>query len=158
MGRTNVAYPFDRLRMNRLMTTSNEHVTITLRLLEHADEQLRLGDLVQASEKGWGAAAHYLKAVAKQRGWRNESHRDFFTIKNRLARETDEPDRLNLLFTATRSLHQNFYEPLYSQDDVRVAINSAREFVEMLEQAGVMREPSADSLNGAAQDGSDGNI
>ena len=132
------------------MTTPNEHVTITLRLLEHANEQLRQGDLVQASEKGWGAAAHYLKAVAKQRGWRNESHRDFFTIENRLANETDNPDRLHALFLSARSLHQNFYEPLFSTEQVRVGINSAREFVEMLEQAGVMREPPADSLNGTA--------
>jgi len=140
------------------MTTPNEHVTITLRLLEHANEQLRQGELVQASEKGWGATAHYLKAVAKQRGWTNRSHRDFFTIKNRLASETDNPNRVSELFGVIRGLHQNFYEPLYSQDDVRVAINSAREFVEMLEQAGVMRELPTDSLNGTAQDGSDGNI
>lgn len=158
MGGTNPAYPFDRLRTNRLMTTPNEHVTITLRLLEHASEQLQQGDLVQASEKGWGAAAHYLKAVAKQRGWANRSHRDFFTIKNRLASETDDPNRVSELFGVIRGLHQNFYEPLYSQDDVRVAINSAKEFVEMLEQAGVMRELPSDSLNGTAQDGSDGNI
>ena len=146
------------LRTNRLMTTPDEHVTITLRLLEHADEQLRQGDLVKASEIGWGAAAHYLKAVAKQRGWRNVSHRDFFTIKNRLAGETDDPDRLNLLFNSIRSLHQNFYEPLYPADNVRVGINSAREFVDMLEQAGAMLEPPTDSLNGTAQDGSDGDI
>ena len=140
------------------MTTPNEHITITRRLLAHAEEQLREGDLVQASEKGWGAAAHYLKAVAKQRSWWNESHRDFFTIKNRLASETDNPNRVSELFGVIRGLHQNFYEPLYSQDDVRVAINSAGEFVEMLEQAGVMHEPPADSLNGTAQDGIDGNI
>lgn len=140
------------------MTTPNEHVTITLQLLEHADEQLRLGDLVQASEKGWGAAAHYLKAVAKQRGWRNRSHRDFFTINDRLAGESDNPDRVNELFGVIRGLHQNFYEPLYSTDNVRVGINSAREFVEILEQAGVMSEPSTDSVNGTAQDGIDGNI
>ena len=96
------------------------------------------GDLVQASEKGWGAAAHYLKAVAKQRGWRNESHRDFFTIESRLARETDNPDRLRLLFTSARSLHQNFYEPLYSTNEVRVGVEAAKEFIDMLERVGVM--------------------
>ena len=138
MGRTNVAYPFDRLRMNRLMTTSNEHVTIKLRLLEHADEQLRLGDLVQASEKGWGAAAHYLKAVAKQRGWRDESHRDFFTIKERLMNATDDTKRVRELFMAAHSLHQNIHEPLYSEDSVRVCIDAAKEFVDRLERAGVM--------------------
>ena len=97
------------------MVTTLEHITITQSMIEHAEERLQAGDLVQASEKGWGAVAHYLKAVAKQRGWRNESHRDFFTIKDRLARETDNPDRLHLrFFLSTRSLHQNFYEPLFS--------------------------------------------
>ena len=96
------------------------------------------GDLVQASEKGWGAVAHYLKAVAKQRGWRNESHRDFFTVESRLARETDNPHKLHSLFSSARSLHQNFYEPLYSTEQVRVCAEDAKEFIDMLELAGVM--------------------
>ena len=133
-----------------VLSEANAHILTSRRMLTHAEEQLEAGDLVQASEKGWGAVAHYLKAVAKQRGWRNDSHREIFTIKDRLASETDDPDRLNLLFNSIRSLHQNFYEPLYSADNVRVGINSAREFVEMLEHAGAMREPPADSLNGTA--------
>ena len=120
------------------MVTTQEHVTITESMLEHAEERLQAGDLVQASEKGWGAMAHYLKAVAKQRGWRNESHRDFFTIENRLARETDNPDRLHALFLSARSLHQNFYEPLFSTEQVKVGIDSAKEFVESLENANVL--------------------
>ena len=127
-------------------------------MLEHADEFLCAGDLVQASEKGWGGAAHYMKAVAKHRGWRNESHRDFFTIESRLASETDNPNRLHSLFSSVRSLHQNFYEPLYSTSQVRVCIEDSKEFIDMLKRAGVMREPPADSLNGTAQDGGDGNI
>ena len=120
------------------MVTTQEHITITQSMLQHAEERLQAGDLIQASEKGWGAAAHYLKAVAKQRGWRNESHRDFFTIENRLARETNNPDRLRLLFTSARSLHQNFYEPLFSTDEVKVGIEAAKEFVDMLERAAVL--------------------
>ena len=80
------------------MVTTQEHITITHSMLEHAEERLQEGDLIQASEKGWGAVAHYLKAVAKQRGWRNESHRDFFYIKDRLANETEDPGRISLLF------------------------------------------------------------
>lgn len=140
------------------MTTPNEHATISRRMIAHAEEFLHAGDLIQASEKGWGAAAHYLKAVAKQRGWTNRSHRDFFFIKDRLANETDDPDRISLLFREANALHQNFYEPLYLPSDVRGGIDSAKEFIDRLERAGVMREPPADSLNGTAQDGSDGNI
>ena len=120
------------------MVTTQEHITITQGMIDHAEERLQADNLVQASEKGWGAVAHYLKAVAKQRGWRNESHRDFFTIENRLARETDNPDRLHALFMSARSLHQNFYEPLFSTEQVKVGIDSAKEFVESLENANVL--------------------
>ena len=140
------------------MTTTDEHMVITRRMLEHADERLQADDLIQASEKGWAAVAHYLKAVAKQRGWRNESHRDFFTIENRLARETDNPDRLRLLFTSARSLHQNFYEPLFSADEVKVGISAAKEFIDILEEAAILREPPTDALNGTGRDGIDGNV
>ena len=120
------------------MVTTREHTDITQHMLTHADEFLQAEDLVQASEKGWGAVAHYLKAVAKQRGWRNESHRDFFTIESRLARETDDPDKLHSLFSSARSLHQNFYEPLYSTNQVRVCIEDAKGFIDMLERAGAL--------------------
>ena len=36
--------------------------------LAKAREELAVGDLEQASEKGWGAAAMMVKAVAGQRG------------------------------------------------------------------------------------------
>ena len=94
--------------------------------------------LFRRRKRAGARRAHYLKAVAKQRGWRNESHREFFTIESRLARETDNPDRLRLLFTSARSLHQNFYEPLYSTNEVRVGVEAAKEFIDMLERAGVM--------------------
>ena len=124
------------------MVTTQEHIAITLSMLEHAEEFLRAGDLVQASEKGWGAAAHYLKAVAKQRGWQNGSHRDFFTIKDRLGKdrladETINPARFDELFGIVRGLHSNFYEPLYSDRDVATGIAAANEFVDTLNNAGV---------------------
>ena len=140
------------------MVTTQEHITITQSMLEHAEERLQAGDLIQASEKGWGAVAHYLKAVAKQRGWQNRSHRDFFYIKDRLANETEDPGRISLLFREANALHQNFYEPLYLPSDVRGGINSAKEFIDLLEEAAVLHEPPADTLNGTGQDGIDGNI
>ena len=121
-----------------VLSETDTHIAVSRRMLAHADDFLQAGDLVQASEKGWGAAAHYLKAVAKQRGWTNRSHRDFFTIKDRLANETDASERINALFGILRGLHQNFYEPWYSDDDVRIGIEAAKEFIDMLEQAGVL--------------------
>ena len=117
---------------------SDNHIEISLRFLAHADEQLQDGDLPQASEKAWGAAAHYLKAVAKRRGWRNESHRDLFSINSRLIRETDDPERMALLFGNLNGLHSNFYEDWYTEVDVSKGIEVAKEYIRRLEQAGVL--------------------
>ena len=50
-----------------------------------------MGDLLQASKKAWGAVAHYLKSVAKYRGWQNRTHRDLTDIAFDLAYENRQP-------------------------------------------------------------------
>ena len=149
---------FDKFRASNLMATPEEHIEVSRRFLAHADEFLDVNDLPQASEKAWGAVAQYLKAVANRRGWRNGTHRDFFTIKSRLAQETDDPRRISELFAILREQHINFYEISYPRDEVELGVESAKEFIDRLERAGVMRERSTDSMNGTRQDGSDGNV
>ena len=121
-----------------VLSEANAHILTSRRMLTHAEEQLEADDLVQASEKGWGAVAHYLKAVAKQRGWTNRSHRDFFVIKDRLADEMNDTERMHELFRTVRGLHANFYEPWYPEHDVRDSIVAAKEFIDRLEQASVL--------------------
>ena len=58
------------------MATTTRHGEFSARLLDHADEEFEKGDMIQASEKAWGAVAHYVKSVAKARGWPDGSHRD----------------------------------------------------------------------------------
>ena len=57
------------------------------RFLAQARQELSDGDLPQASEKGWGAAAQILKAVAEQRGWEHGKHRHLFRVASRLRAE-----------------------------------------------------------------------
>ena len=50
------------------MTTIGErpiesHLVHSRRLLAHAEEWLEKGDRLQASEKAWGAVAHYFKVI-----------------------------------------------------------------------------------------------
>ena len=120
------------------MATTAEHIEVSQRFLEHADEFLEAGDLPQASEKAWGAVAQYLKAAANQSGWLNSTHRDFFTIKDRLANETDNPRRISELFAILREQHVNFYEISYPRVEVELGVASAKEFIDRLEQAGVL--------------------
>ena len=55
--------------------------------LEKSRDYLAAGDLHQASEKGWGAASHMLKAVAVAQGREYARHSDFNRLLNELALE-----------------------------------------------------------------------
>ncbi len=79
----------------------------------HLDE----GDLTQASEKGWGAAATAIKAIAEARGWRHDGHRDLWQALRALVQETNNP-QLRHDFTYAQSLHINFYEAAMNQAEV----------------------------------------
>ena len=72
------------------------------RLLAQARAELDAGELRQASEKGWGAAALIIKAIAEQRGdWEHSRHRHFATAAARPAVGNGQP-RHSALFPIRR--------------------------------------------------------
>ena len=117
------------------------HAELSEKYLRHAEDQYEMGDLPQASEKAWGAVAHYLKSVAKQRGWRNSSHSDLSDIATDLAYETKDPERVHILYAAMNGLHANFYEDWLSDQVVGQSIDGARELLSLLESR--TRSPDA---------------
>ena len=92
-------------------------------LLAQARAELDAGDLRQASEKGWGAAAQAVKAVAEFRGWQHNAHRQLWVIAGALSDEAGD-EEVHDLFVAANGLHVNFYENTY--DARRVALNLDR--------------------------------
>lgn len=100
-------------------------------LLAKARQALSEGDLIQTSEKAWGAAAQAVKAVAERRGWPHQSHRDLFHALGRLATETGDPE-LNRLFHTANSLHTNFYENWMPEEQVRGGLEDVDLFVRRL--------------------------
>ncbi|MCY4437059.1 MAG: hypothetical protein OXE05_06965 [Chloroflexi bacterium] len=56
------------------MATAEQHREISLQFLDHAEDELRKGDFLQASEKAWGAVSHFVSSVARQRNWPLGSH------------------------------------------------------------------------------------
>ena len=54
------------------MTSSTYHVA-SGQLLRQAKVELAAGDVRQASEKGWGAAAQIVKAIAARRDWEHQT-------------------------------------------------------------------------------------
>lgn len=108
-------------------------------LLDKAREALAQGDLLQASEKGWGAAAQITKAVAAARRWPHNGHSLLFATNTRLVRETGD-QRLAELFRIANGLHQNFYEQWYDEAHVAGALQNVAEYVAKLQPL-VSRSP-----------------
>lgn len=102
-------------------------------LLAQATEELERGDLTQASEKLWGAAAQMVKAVAQRRGWRHDNHRRLFEIATRLARETSDEELLTF-FQVAGSLHFNFYETTFPREVIESSARRVEQLIHKLER------------------------
>ena len=89
-------------------------------------------DLLQASEKLWGAAAQMVKAVAETRGWGHGGHRELFQVVNRLTVETEDPE-LRTLFDIANSLHSNFYENWMPREWIEDRVARVKDFLDKLE-------------------------
>ncbi len=117
------------------MATAERHTGISDEFLEQADEELRKGDLLQASEKAWGAVAHYVKSVASDLGWSNQTHREVNRGARELIRLTDDPKLNAVRLGAVNALHQNFYEDWFDRDQVIDSIEAAQELVSAMRKA-----------------------
>ena len=73
-----------------------------------SQDYLTQGDLHQASEKGWGAAAHMAKAVAVAQGWTYDTHSDFSLVIDQARRLTGNSS-LSGLRGIANELHGNYY-------------------------------------------------
>ncbi len=115
------------------MTTQAEYYSSTSRkFLAQAEASLALDDLLQASEKGWGAAAEMVKGIAHARGWPHNGHRELFRIIDRLAEESGDEQLLTFFSTAS-ALHVNFYEGWMTRNTVAVDLRQVAELLRKLE-------------------------
>ena len=104
------------------MTTVRSHLNTSSTFLDKARQYLAEGDLHQASEKGWGAAAHMAKAVAEAQGWSYERHDEFFRIIREAQRLTGER-RLRAWTNSANTLHGFFYWREEALDTETIAQN-----------------------------------
>ena len=101
-------------------------------LLAQARAELASGDMRQASEKGWGATALMLKAIAEQREWDHERHRHFANTAGRLRSEMGNRDIVRF-FQVAESLHVNFYEDQMRPTDIAESLNDVGQLLDLLE-------------------------
>ena len=103
------------------------------RFLQQAQEEFEKGDLRQASEKGWGAAAQMIKAVADRRRWPHSEHRLLREAIGKLVEETRD-EELVMLFDAAGELHRAFYEGDIGSFGVSLRLRSVATFLEKMRQ------------------------
>jgi len=104
------------------------YTDISQHLIDEAQARLDLGDLIQASEKGRGAAAHATKSIAQARGWNHHRHDLLTDIVSHIALEWDRPALIDM-FDAASILHQNFYEHALDAENVQHRIDRVRALV-----------------------------
>jgi hypothetical protein len=111
----------------------DEHAQISRRFLEHARMQLVEGDRLQAAEKVWGAAAHALKSVGKQRGWIHDRHPNIFDIGEHLGREFGRAEEFDRYLARAEYVHRNFYENDRSEMSIQYAIDDVERLIDELD-------------------------
>ena len=111
--------------------TTQTYQQASERFLAQARQELSDGDLPQASEKGWGAAAQILKAVAELRDWDHRKHRHLSRVASRLRAELGDGDIFTFYMVAD-SLHGNFYEDEYAAADIAEALDKVEALIDRL--------------------------
>ena len=115
------------------MATVAFHADASRMMMGQAGPELARGDRLQASEKGWGAASHGVKAIAEGRGWEHKSHADLFRVVRRLTAEMRQPE-IRALFKTASGLHINFYEGWLDDEEIARDIESVRRLLAMLDE------------------------
>ena len=104
---------------------------ISRHLLQQAQAELDKGDILQASDKVWGATAHAVKSVCQRMGWNHHAHNHISAAVNYIAAELNRDDLLSA-FGYLEAMHTNYYEHQKEAYQVRVQVDNAGYFVREL--------------------------
>ncbi len=115
-----------------MLESTNRYAVASREFMGKAYQYLAENDLPQASEKGWGAAAEMVKAVAEERGRPHDTHRLLFRIVSALTQETGDT-QLPRMFGQAHNLHINFYENWLAPEDVQLYLQDVQTLLSKLE-------------------------
>ena len=108
---------------------TEEHVQTARDFLEAADREFGAGDVLQGSEKLWGAASHAVIAAAQQRGWPYGKHGNLKVAVRRLYQESGD-ELLTRDFTIAEQFHANFYHDFMEDFQIEEARPFVQDFVD----------------------------
>ena len=116
------------------MTTSVDyHLERSWHFFELVDDEVERGELEEAGNKLWGAAAHAIKAVAMKRSWPHGSHRDLEEVVMRLVDDEGAPAVLYTYYTSASWFHARFYGGPPSEGVIANGKRDIAEFIRILE-------------------------
>ena len=104
--------------------------------LSLVDDELARGELEEASNKVWGAAAHAIKAVAERRGWEHYAHTLLEEAVHRLVHEENAPRDLLIQYMTASAYHQRFYSSPPEAAYILAGKDLIAEFIATLESLG----------------------
>lgn len=105
------------------------YIEASISLLDQAREELRRGDVRQAAEKLWGAAALAVKAYAYWReGKRLASHRELWEYTAEMMRELG--DWVRDAWANASDMHTCFYEGWCTREHVEAAVKRIEKLVD----------------------------
>ena len=108
-----------------------DHIETARQFLVDADREFEAGDVLQASEKLWGAASHVVLAEMRRRGITPSGHKATIDAVELLGEDFEEPS-LRPLFTSAEMLHANFYHGFLDNERFLEHRQLTRQFVERL--------------------------
>ena len=107
---------------------TQEHAQAAKEFLDEADREFAEGDVLQASEKMWGAASHAIMAVAMTRGQECGTHRKMINVAWEIANEQDDIS-LRAGIAVAEKFHANFYHGFMEPEDMQRNAEFVRHFV-----------------------------
>ncbi len=115
---------------------------ISQHLLEQAQAELTKGDLIQSSEKLWGATAHAVKALCQQMGWNHHAHIHLRSAVSYIASRLERGD-LTLAFGYLENLHINYYEHQRGFHEILIGLENATFLIRELAAAPLSQLPAS---------------
>ncbi len=118
------------------------YAAMSAHFLQEAEERLAQGDLQQAAEKIWGAAAQAVKAYAQRQGWNHHAHNHLLAAVTYLSLAFNRSD-LASWYDSANFMHHNFYEHQLDEDVIRIRLGHVRQLVALLAELGHAELPQS---------------
>ncbi len=126
----------------------DEHIQTAQDFLVKSDGYFAEGDVLQGSEKLWGAASHAVMALAQQRGWQYGNHYALRQVALRLADELED-ERISLGLGVAEKFHANFYHDFMEDSELDMNRTLAKRFVARM--LALLDEMPEQPINGLAK-------